>query len=1050
VRFVLWSVGFFVGFNAYWLFLLSSPEIFNALKFSEQPIVINITSSASEALRGLGFWGFYGGNQFGPWITPVRTYLTSPVLVLTGLAIPIAAFVSAWLVRWSYRLYLLLLSVVAVFVSMGAFPTKSPSPFGRTLLWAYDHIPGVAGLRTTYKVTAEINLALAILAGIGVEALWHRAARTRRPVLARAGCVVVVMAILGANGYPLFTGRLYNPARGTRGVPAYWQQALDELNRRDTDYRAFFAPAAYWTTYRWGSIKETVLATDPGVNAVDPLRLPIDQRYGSNLVLAIEQPYLEGAPPQGTAQLLRYLGVRDVVLQNDVDWQRSQTARPSEMQTLLRDPDLRPALGFGLAGQNVVASTSGSAVPEETALRPVEVLTVRDPVPMIRAEQSTPIVVSGDGFGIAGGARAGMLPEGAPLLYSGALSSEDLQRLLKESHPSFLVTDTNRRQVWYFSGPRSPHSYTLSEGETIAGFPTGYLLFGDRAATQSVAEYPGLRTISASAYGAVFGTSPQFRPANAFDGNPATWWLMGTGGDPTGAWIQATFARPTRLTRLTITQPDAWYLRDIRRVRVEFSDGSAVLGAVARGRSTTITFSPRLASSVRVRLASLGPNPVGGRLAGAALTDITIPGLHPAELIRVPHDLFDTASQTPGGMAGLAGAPFTYLFERSRSFLPGGQDEEVRIARRFQVAGSSAYHLDGTVHLNPGAGDSQIDNVLFGPQLVSAYSSSRLLGNPALRASAAIDGNDRTAWVPGGAEGQLLTIRFPRHGFNSIAVDTATAPDRAAILRMRAIFPDGRTATGEVVASNGRITFRFPTVIADRVTLVVDKVFEGLSGQAAPIAVNEVHIPGVSPIRVNPGARLPCTAVVVNLDGRPVSVRPEGSVGQLLDGANLPLGTCQGEPLELTAGRHTLLTGGGLQADSVSLSTAGFAAAAGPGSAPLPAVSATTGWGGQYEVEIRDASAPFYLITGQNWDPKWRASIGGRELGPPVLLDGYAAGWRIDRAGSYTVSVRYSQQRLYTLALIVTGLTLAGGFAVVGNEILRRRRRRRALPVSEP
>jgi arabinofuranan 3-O-arabinosyltransferase len=239
-------------------------------------------------------------------------------------------------------------------------------------------------------------------------------------------------------------------------------------------------------------------------------------------------------------------------------------------------------------------------------------------------------------------------------------------------------------------------------------------------------------------------------------------------------------------------------------------------------------------------------------------------------------------------------------------------------------------------------------------------------------------------------------------------------------------------------------------VIADRVTLVVDKVFEGLSGQAAPIAVNEVHIPGVSPIRVNEAARLPCSSVAFNLDGEPVSVRPEGSVGQLLEGTNLPLGTCQGEPLELTAGRHTLLTGGGLQADSVSLSTAGFAAEAGSGSAPLPSVRATTGWGGQYEVEIRDARTPFYLITGQNWDPKWRAAIGGRDLGPPVLLDGYAAGWRIDRAGSFMVSVQYSQQRLYTLALIVTALTLAAGFAVVGTEIFRRRRRRRAFPVSEP
>src|SRR5207244_8698392 len=96
VTFILWSFAFFVGVNAWWLFLLSSPEVFNALKFSEQPAVINITSTVSEAIRGLGYWAFYGGDQFGSWIVTVRAYVTFPVLVLTGFAVPVGALLSAW------------------------------------------------------------------------------------------------------------------------------------------------------------------------------------------------------------------------------------------------------------------------------------------------------------------------------------------------------------------------------------------------------------------------------------------------------------------------------------------------------------------------------------------------------------------------------------------------------------------------------------------------------------------------------------------------------------------------------------------------------------------------------------------------------------------------------------------------------------------------------------------------------------------------------------------------------------------------------------------
>src|SRR5207249_11717840 len=146
------------------------------------------------------------------------------------------------------------------------------------------------------------------------------------------------------------------------------------------------------------------------------------------------------------------------------------------------------------------------------------------------------------------------------------------------------------------TAPRAPRTSTLQAGEGIAGRPIGFLLFGDRTSTQTVAVYPGLQSIVSSAYGAPFGTDPQFRPANAFDGNPGTWWLVRSAANPVGAWIQADLAKQELLSSLSVAQPAAPWLREVKRVRITFSDGSSVAAAMGRGRKVTIDFPARLTS----------------------------------------------------------------------------------------------------------------------------------------------------------------------------------------------------------------------------------------------------------------------------------------------------------------------------------------------------------------------------------------------------------------------------------------------------------------------
>ena len=187
----------------------------------------------------------------------------------------------------------------------------------------------------------------------------------------------------------------------------------------------------------------------------------------------------------------------------------------------------------------------------------------------------------------------------------------------------------------------------------------------------------------------------------------------------------------------------------------------------------------------------------------------------------------------------------------------------------------------------------------------------------------------------------------------------------------------------------------------------------------------------------DPAASAPCNdSFGVTVDGKPVPVRPLGTIGDLLQGKDLALRTCDDRSLLLSAGSHDLVVGGSLQTDAIRLTTGPPA----PPIRPVPKVSRTARSDGGYDVHVKDAAGPFYLTIGQNWDPGWQASIGGRDIGVPLLLDGYSAGWRIDQIGSFDVVVRYAPQSRYTLAILLTALSVSAAITNDRREIYRRRR----------
>jgi hypothetical protein len=93
---------------------------------------------------------------------------------------------------------------------------------------------------------------------------------------------------------------------------------------------------------------------------------------------------------------------------------------------------------------------------------------------------------------------------------------------------------------------------------------------------------------------------------------------------------------------------------------------------------------------------------------------------------------------------------------------------------------------------------------------------------------------------------------------------------------------------------------------------------------------------------------------------------------------------------------------------------------------------ATTG-----TARVEGATEPYWLVLGQSHSSGWHATLDGEDLGPPVLLDGYANGWLVDPAqhgASHRVRLTWTPQRVVDLALVLSlvGVLVAAIVALRG------------------
>jgi hypothetical protein len=1102
----------------------------NVLRVTETIPTVSHTSSASEVLRGLGYWYFYGWDKVQPWTLPAVAYMRSLWLLALSLAVPVIAIGLGLVTRWRYRSFALGLVGLGTVIAVGAYPYDRPSWWGSLIkdLSAGSTL-ALAG-RSVDRVVPLVVLGLALLMGMGVASI-----ELRSPGIgAIAG--VACLGLVAADLPPLWSGNMIasNLSRPS-ALPSYWTAATSYLNSLDPNTRVLGLPGEDFAAYAWGVTEDPIAAGLLTRGYVQRQVVPSGTPAAANLLQALDEPIQEGTlDTSALAPLARLMSVGQVLLQSDLQYERYHLPLPQALwlemnpppsgltgPTTFGNPNVAPTIRYPLDSEARLGLPTGTPNPPALAAYDVS-----NPRPLIRTESpGQTLLLAGDGRGVVEAAGAGLL-DGNPAILYAATASHDPTVLARaeQGQPTVVLTDTNALAVQTWGSLRDNVGEVQQPGVSpLAQNPSDYsvaMFPREGTSDQTVAEVSGIASVAATNYGDSLAFTPEDRPVNAVDGNPDTAWTFGARAPVGGTRLRINLRGPVTTDHIDLVQYQG--LRSKRRiisVTLLFDGSQPVTVPVTKAsvtrRGQTVRFSPRTFSrfDVVVNGATGGSDKNYDGLPAVGFDEIGIPGVSAAsESLQLPTDILSAL-----GPASLAN-PLDILLQRIRGIEPPRHDPEPNMSRTFDLPTTRTFTVSGTAEINYGDSDYLVNQLIGltpqgplpkptpagapGPaEVVAANSSTRLDGDRSARANAAVDGDPSTSWIAetGPQAGEWLQfflnkpVTFDHLDLQEVNDGRHSLPTRITITAGGAArtvaVPAPAVGTGRPQGSTSAVRVNFAALTGTSIKVTIDSVeevkaldyyseFAGIK-DILPVGIAELGIPGL--VQPPAPAFIPatCQRGLLTIDGKPVDVEITGSTGTALAGGQLALKACGNSTrgVTLTEGTHVLQTSPRLPTGwSIDQLWLGSAAGGGP-SAALSGPTASTGEAQgvppvhldsqnrtSATVTVDGDGQPFWLVLGQSYSAGWSASTaGGKSLGSPTLIDGYANGWYVPAGainGPTVVHLRWTPQTVVTLAIAVSagGLALSLGLVIWPGvtEGFRRRRRgrrpeeRRGVPAPEP
>ncbi|HEY7071174.1 MAG TPA: alpha-(1-_3)-arabinofuranosyltransferase family protein [Acidimicrobiales bacterium] len=1060
--------------SAWWIAGLSvqGTNGIEILRYTETAQTVAAVSVSHEVLRGLGYWFFYGGDRLGPWIEPSVPYTQFLPLLAFSYMVPIAGLAGAVVARWRHRAYFVALLALGVALSVGAYPWNGGSPWARGVKAFLLSDVGLS-MRSLPRAVPLVALSLAVLAGAGVTSLARRWPRTGRPLTIG----VVLIALLALP--PLWTGDFVpKNLRRPEAIPDYWTQAADHLQSEGSDTRVLVVPGTDFASYRWGNTVDPVLPGLMDRPSVQRELIPYGSPASANLLNAFDLRLQERtADSDSIAPIARLMRAGDVLVQSDLQYERYNTPRPRNFWDFVRRASgLGEPVPFGPGNPNLTVdnvqlddelmfeSDPNLPDPPELASLPVD-----GSVPIVSTHDTQhPLLVAGDGAGLVDAAGTGLIDGTELIRYSASMSSDQVQDALDDG-AALLVTDSNRKRGERWTTIRHTRGFTETAGykplEADARDNRLPLFPDESSGAMSVAEDRGGVSARATSYGNEITFTSEERPALAVDGDLETAWRTGAFADARGERIELTYDEPVTTDHVNLTQvTNGSRNRFITEVRLRFDGGDPVDAELSdQSRDAPgeeVDFPERTFKTLSVEIlddnVGFVPRYAGQSSLGFAEIEVgDRPDTH-EDVIRVPTDLLDAAGSASGDH------PLAISLSRQRQDPTDTtrQDEEQRLLRLVDLPTGRSFGLEGEARLYRRYPTYVTDQALGRPHdgsVTWARASSSLNGDLET-ASAAFDGDPSTAWttVRSNPNNEWVEVNLTSPATISSLPLTLIADGRHSVPTKVELIVDGvnqgtldlpeiqdgaaqnATASVDLPLDQPVTGSSFRVRIADvRTVTTHDWISDREVDQ--PAAIAEIGLPAPTVPALPAVYDSGCRSDLLTVDGQPLPVRVTGPMSQALAGEALPLATCDGAPLALDNGEHEIAGADGqdtgLNVDGLVLRSGAGGSATPAGSGTLvseasagavpsgPAVEVTGDNHDRATAKVTGATPgqPFWLVMGQSFNQGWQATVNGRSLGDPVLVDGFANGWLVtpDDA-SFTVDMRFTPQGRVDIAIWIS------------------------------
>ncbi|WLS47188.1 alpha-(1-_3)-arabinofuranosyltransferase family protein [Micromonospora profundi] len=1074
IRLLAWWTVAMVAATFWWLvpLLLLQQYGFPFLPYTESAAVTTSVTSLPSAVRGATHWVGYLAVDGVPWWRSGWALITTQwMVVLTGL---IACIGLAGLARRDLpeRRFLLVGALVGLLTLTAGNLSNGGAAFAPVVREVLDG--PLAALRNLHKFDVVIRLALALatahmLDTVGRIAVIRRFTRPTNMAPRRVALGVTAVALVAVTGGAGSAGLA--AGGGFWAVPDHWRQATQWLDRNAAEGTTLLVPGSNFAEYNWGRpLDEPVQPLLDSPWAVRSL-VPTGSAGNARLLSAIDERLASGTASPGLADVLSRLGVRYLLVRNDLRQPVGGIAWPVLVhRTLESAPGLFRVAAFG---PETGAPPDFGGAWDYGLHKPypaVEIYEVDRPTPRATlADAAQPLNLVGAPETLLDLSDAGVLGNRPVILDGDAPQATDA---------GVVLADSLRKREVDFGLVRGNTSRTLTPQEQpqLARLENDII---DPAWKSSVTSsgYTGVTSVRASSSAADVGgpaglRDPSATPFSAIDGDNGTSWLSDGARKPVGQWVEIRFQDKVQAGSVELqVVGDEVVGAPVTRVEVSTEGGSYVHSVVDSWQAPLrLSLPSGRATWLRVTIDGVAGVDVPGRRAG--IREVSVAGVSPQRYLQLPASPDATRAPEVVALArkavdrpACASTGDHYLCAPSLI----RQGEETGLApRRFDQPVASTNDLTGLARATPATALAVYDEMTGGATYTT---SSSWFADPVASSRSLGDGDDGTAWWADPSDPQpTVKVRWAK--VRKVSWVRLRFPETLVAAPPRTVRISGDDGIREVAVDLDGVA-RFPALstrgIAVAVTSTVPRVSRSTAlfePQPLPVGLSGVDVQGVpeanQPRGVDRNVTLPCGAgptIVVN--GASVPTTASGTLRDLRDLRPLRYRACVLDNEPASRAKATPKAG----AERVSLRAGPNEVSAPPDRfivdsviltgdpAELPAAAAgvepprravtVLGWDDQHRSVEVGAGAGSYLVVPENANPGWRATLDGAAL-VPTRLDGWKQAWFVPAGAAGRVDLVFMPGEQYALVLRIAGGLL---LLLVVAALIPARRHRPAYPV---